>query len=64
MSGEGLWSRIAALLYKVGGSGTNLSLGEVLELEWPLFEWWLAWLEEQREAESAAIRKARQASSR
>ncbi len=56
---DGLWSRIAALMYRVAGSGTGLTLPDVLGMDWARMEWWLAWLEEQRTAEVQAIRKAR-----
>lgn len=56
---DGLWRGIARLTYKQhGGSGTNLTKQDVLELEWKRFVWWLDWLEETRQLEADAIQKA------
>lgn len=54
-----VWKTIAHLTYKQhGGSGTNLTLSDVLELEWERAVWWCNWLHEQRGLEKDAIDRA------
>lgn len=50
-----LWNGIRALCYKQnGGSGTNLTKNEILDLEIQDFLDWLTWLKETREYEKEA----------
>ena len=59
VDGESLRIKMFDLTYKQhGGSGTNLTLSEVMNMDWALMEWWYDHLSEQREEESAQLRKA------
>lgn len=57
---DDLESRIWRLIYRQhGGSGTNLTRTEVLELDWNIMELYLVKLEEERQAEAKALRNPR-----
>ena len=54
-----VWEGIRQLTYKQhGGSGTNLTLTEVENMDLRRFLDWIDWLKDQREKEADAIRKA------
>ncbi len=59
MSRHQLWDTIRYLTYtQHGGSGTNLTLSDVLSLELRQLLDWADWLGETRESEAAQIKKA------
>ena len=41
-----------------GGSGTNLTVEDVLDLELERINWWIDWVGDQRARESRKIRQA------
>lgn len=50
---------VAFLTWKQhGGSGTNLGLADVMEMEWEWVQWWAHWVDERRQLEVDALNQA------
>lgn len=60
IAGDNLWEGIRQLTWhQHEGSGTTLTLSDVLSLPYRRFVEWIEWVEDRRQKEAAAINKAR-----
>jgi hypothetical protein len=65
VSADAFWDVVFHLTYTAhGGSGTNLTLADVLDLDWTRTLWWGEKLNEERRQESEAIKRATRSSKR